>query len=66
MSACQLNLIVSATGLLALLTSILNLSVTKTVILPFGACYVIMHKVYSECDKKCIELRDKNRLCNRG
>ena len=31
---------------LALLAAILNLSVTTTPILPFGACYVIMHKVY--------------------
>ena len=26
--------------------AILDLSVTTTPILPFGACYVIMHKVY--------------------
>ena len=32
--------------LLALLAAILDLSVTTTPILPFGAYYVIMHKVY--------------------
>ena len=32
--------------LLALLAVILDLSMTTTPILPFGACYVIMHKVY--------------------
>ena len=32
--------------LLAVLTAILDLSVTTTSILPFGACYVILHKVY--------------------
>ena len=31
----------------ALLAAILDLSVTTTPILPFGACYVIMHKAYS-------------------
>ena len=33
--------------LLALLAAILDLRVTTTPILPFGACYVIMRKVYS-------------------
>ena len=32
--------------LLALLDTILDLTVTITTILSFGACYVIMHKVY--------------------
>ena len=32
--------------LLALLAAIFNLSVSSTPILPFGACYVIIHKVY--------------------
>ena len=32
--------------LLALLAATLDLSVTATPILPFGACYVIMHKVH--------------------
>ena len=32
--------------LLELLDAMLNLSVTATPIPPFGACYVIMHKVY--------------------
>ena len=32
--------------LLALLAAIFDLKVTTTPILPFGACYVIMHKVY--------------------
>ena len=32
--------------LLALQAAILDLSVTTTSILPFGACYVIMHKIY--------------------
>ena len=32
--------------MLTLLAAILNLSVTTTPILPFGTCYVIMHKVY--------------------
>ena len=32
--------------LLPLLAAILDLSVTTTPMLPFGACYVIMHKVY--------------------
>ena len=31
---------------LALLVAILELSVTTTPIMPLGACYVIMHKVY--------------------
>ena len=31
---------------LALLAFILDLSVTSTTILPFGACYVIVHRVY--------------------
>ena len=33
--------------ILALLAAILDLSVTTTPLLPFGACYVIIHKVYS-------------------
>ena len=36
----------STTSLLALLAAILNLSVTTTTILPFGACYVMIHKAY--------------------
>ena len=31
------------------MASILDLSVTTTTVLPFGVCYVIMHKVYCLC-----------------
>ena len=33
-------------ALLALLAAILDLSMTTTTILPLGACYIIMHKVF--------------------
>ena len=46
--------------LLALLAAILDLSVTSTSILPFGACYVIMHKVY--CPFNLMEDRVKRTL----
>ena len=44
----------------SLLASILDLGLTTTTILPFGACYVIMQKVYSLCanlNRKGLSLR---------
>ena len=41
------------------MAAILDLSVTTTTVLPFGACYVIMHKVYSFAT-----LEKSNRFCS--
>ena len=46
-SSSRSHILLLFPSLPALLAAILDLSVTTTPILPFGACYVIMLKVYS-------------------
>ena len=48
--------------LLARLVPILDLSVTTTTILPFAACYVIMHKVYCFLNGKMASKNNSSKL----